>query len=637
MFDFVRTHTRVVLGFLLLLIVPSFVFFGVQGYSRFTEAGNETVAKVDGVAITRAEWDAAHARNVERVRRQSPDIDAQFLDSPQVRRETLDAMVRERVLLAAAQQLQLFPSVARMAMLFDNDPQFAGLRGPDGRINRELLAAQGLTPEMFDQRLRQDFAMQQVLAGITQTPLAPASIAAAAIDPLLQRREVQLQRFDPAAYRARVAPTDAEVEAHYKANEARFQAPEQAVIEYVVLDIEPLARSVAVPEEDLRTYYAENASRYTVAEERRASHILVNAGSDLPAAERRKARERAEALLAEVRKNPASFAEVARKNSQDPGSAERGGDLDYFGRGAMVKPFEDAVYAMKSGEISNVVESDFGYHVIMLTGQRGGQKKTFEEVRAEIEAEVRKSLAQRRWAEVAEQFTNTVYEQSDSLQAVVDKLKLEKKTATVQRTPAADATGALASAKLLQAVFSADSLRNKRNTDAVEVGPNQLASARVVEYTPARTRPLAEVQEAVRARLLDEQSAALARKEGQARLDALRQAPAEALPMVLTISRSQTQGLPAPVVDAVLRADASKLPALTSVDLGAQGYVVLRVTQVLPREPTPGGDGPLQLQYAQSWAAAEADAYLGALRKRFKVDVKAAASAVADAASAPGR
>ncbi|MBE0547969.1 MAG: SurA N-terminal domain-containing protein, partial [Rubrivivax sp.] len=578
MFDFVRNHTRLVLGFLLLLIVPSFVFFGVQGYSRFTEAGNETVAKVDGVAITRAEWDAAHARNVERVRRQSPDIDVQLLDSPQVRRETLDGMVRERVLLAAARQMQLFPSVARMAMLFDSDPQFAGLRGPDGRINRDLLAAQGLTPEMFDQRLRQDFAMQQVLAGITQTPLAPATIAAAAIDPLFQRREVQLQRYDPAAYRARVALTDAEIEAYYKANEARFQAPEQAVIEYVVLDIEPLARSVTVPEEDLRTYYAENASRYTVAEERRASHILITAGSDMASAERQKARERAEALLAEVRKSPASFAEVARKNSQDPGSAELGGDLGFFSRGAMVKAFEDAVYAMKSGEISNLVESDFGYHIITLTGQRGGQKKAFEEVRAEIEAEVRKSLAQRRWAEVAEQFTNTVYEQSDSLQAVVDRLKLEKKTATVQRTSAPGATGALASTKLLQAVFAADSLRNKRNTDAIDVGANQLASARIVEYTPARTRPLAEVQEAVRARLLDEQSAALARKEGQARLDALRQAPAEALPNALTISRSQTQGLPAPVVDAVLRADASKLPAVAGVDLGAQGYVVLRVT-----------------------------------------------------------
>jgi peptidyl-prolyl cis-trans isomerase D len=637
MFDFVRNHTRVVLGFLLLLIVPSFVFFGVQGYSRFTEAGNETVAKVDGVAITRAEWDAAHARNVERVRRQSPDIDAQLLDSPQVKRETLEGMVRERVLLAAAKEMQLFPSAARMAMLFDNDPQFAGLRGPDGRINRDLLAAQGMTPEMFDQRLRQDFAMQQVLAGITQTPVAPAATAAAAIDPLFQRREVQLQRFDPAAYRARVTPTDAEIEAYYKANESRFQAPEQAVIEYVVLDIEPLAKGVTVPEEDLRTYYAENASRYTVAEERRASHILINAGSDMAAADRKKARERAEALLAEVRKSPATFAEVARKNSQDPGSAERGGDLGFFGRGAMVKPFEDAVFAMKSGEISNLVESDFGFHIITLTGQRGGQKKAFEEVRGEIEAEVRKSLAQRRWAEVAEQFTNMVYEQSDNLQAVVDKFKLEKKTATVQRTPAPDATGALASAKLLQKVFAADSLRNKRNTDAVDVGANQLASARIVEYTPARTRPLAEVQEAVRARLLDEQSAALARKEGEARLAALRQAPAESLPNALTISRRQTQGLPAPLVDAVLRADAAQLPALAGVDLGAQGYVVLRITQVLPREATPGGDEPLRLQYAQAWAAAEADAYLGALRKRFKVDIKAAASAAAEAASAPAR
>ena len=206
MFDFVRNHTRLVLGFLLLLIIPSFVFFGVQGYSRFTEAGNETVAKVDGVAITRAEWDAAHARNVERMRRQTPDLDVALLDTPQVRRETLDGMVRERVLLAAANELQLFPSVARMAMLFDSDPQFAGLRGPDGSINRDLLAAQGMTPEMFDQRLRQDFAMQQVLAGITQTPVAPAATAAAALDPLLQRREVQLQRFDPAAYRGRVNP-----------------------------------------------------------------------------------------------------------------------------------------------------------------------------------------------------------------------------------------------------------------------------------------------------------------------------------------------------------------------------------------------------------------------------------------------
>jgi len=637
MFDFVRNHTRLVLGFLLLLIVPSFVFFGVQGYTRFTEAGNDTVAKVDGVAITRAEWDAAHARNVERVRRQSPNVDVQLLDTPQARRDTLEGMVRERVLLAAANKLQLQPSVARMAMLFDSDPQLAGLRGADGKINRDLLAAQGMTPEMFDQRLRQDFAMQQVLAGITQSPVVPAATAAAAIEPLLQRREVQLQRFDPATYRAGVAPTDAEIEAYYKANEALFLAPEQAQIEYVVLDLEPLAKAIAVPEEDLRAYYTENASRYTVAEERRASHILVNAPKDMPTAERTKARERAESLLAAVRKNPASFAEVARKNSQDPGSAERGGDLDFFSRGAMVKPFEDAVFAMKRGEISNLVESDFGFHIILLTDQRGGEKKAFEAVRAEIEAEVRKSLAQRRWSEVAEQFTNTVYEQSDSLQPVVDNLKLEKRTATVQRTPAPGATGALASARLLQAVFASESLASKRNTDAVEIGPNQLAAARVVSHLPARTLSLADVRDAVRARLVAEQATALARKDGEARLAALRQAPGDNLPITATISRAQRQGLPPSVIDAVLRADAGKLPAVDGVDLGAQGYVVLRVTQVLPRDPVPGGDDALRQQYGQTWAAAEADAYLGALKKRFKVDVKAVAATTADAASAPTR
>lgn len=637
MFDFVRNHTRLVLGFLLLLIVPSFVFFGVQGYSRFSEAGNETVAKVGGVAITRAEWDAAHARNVERVRRQSPDIDAQLLDTPQARRDTLDDMVRERVLLAAANDLQLYPSVSRMAMLFDSDPQFAGLRGPDGRIDRDLLAAQGMTPEMFDQRLRQDFAMRQVLAGITQTPLAPAAIAAAAIDPLFQRRDVQLQRFDPAAYLERVDPSEAEIEAYYKANDARFQAPEQAQIEYVVLDLEPLAKATVVSEDDLRAYYTENASRYTVAEERRASHVLINAAQDAPAAERQQARERAEALLAEVRKNPATFAAVAQKNSQDPGSAERGGDLDFFGRGAMVKPFEDAVFAMKRGEISNVIESDFGFHVITLTDVRGGEKKSFEEVRAEIEAEVRRSLAQRRWAEVAEQFTNTVYEQSDSLDPVADNLKLDKRTATVQRTPAPDATGALASPKLLQAVFASESLRNKRNTDAVEVGTNQLASARIVTHTPARTLPLAEVRSAVRASLVQEQSAALARQEGEARVAALRAAPGEALPTTLTVSRPQPQGLPPPVLEAALGADASQLPAVAGVDLGAQGYVVLRVTQVLPRDPSPDGDEALRLQYAQAWAAAEADAYLGALRKRFKADIALPAAQEPEAASAQER
>ena len=632
MFDFFRTHSKLALGFLLLLIIPSFVFFGMENYSRSTGGDNTAVAKIDGRDISRAEWNQVHQRYVERVRRQSPTLDVKTLDTPEARRDTLDGLVRERVLMAAARDMHLTPSDARLQRLFQTDEQYAGIRNPDGTVNRELLAMQGLSSELFAQQLRQELAMQQVLSGVTSTALAPAGTAKLSLDAILERREVQLQRFDPAAYRTQVSPTDADIEAFYKANDALFRAPEQATIEYVMLDLATLGAGVAVPEEDLSKYYSENASRYTATEERRASHILIKAEAGMSAAERKAAKDRAEALLAQVRKAPATFAELARKNSDDPGSAVKGGDLEFFGRGAMVKPFDDAVFAMKTGEISNLIETDFGYHIITLTSVRGGEKKPFESVRPEIEAEVRKSLAQKKYVEAAEQFTNTVFEQSDSLQPVIDKLKLTKLTATVQRTPPPGASGPLASAKLLESVFGNDAVRNKRNTDAVEVGPNQLVSARVVQHTPARTLPMAEVKEGVRNRLIQQQSATLARKEGEARKEALAKAPTEALPVTLTLSRTQAQGAPRGVIDAVMRADASKLPVVTGVDLGTQGYVVLRVTKVVPREIPPGGDAPLQSQYTQAWAAAESLAYQEALKKRFKAEIKTAA--VAEAASA---
>lgn len=638
MFEFIRTHTRLALGFMLLLIIPSFVFFGVQGYSRFSDATNDTVAKVDGHGITRAEWDDSVKRYLDRLRREAPNVDPAQLDTPALRRGALDSIVRERVLLAAADRLHLYPTDARLARLFDGDPQYAGLRGPDGRISRELLVAQGLTPALFDQRLRQDFGVKQVLAGILQSEPLSTLPAGAALDAFLQRRVVQLQRFEPAALRDKLVPTEAEVEAFYKANQAQFSAPEQAGIEYVELDLAALGQGLALTEAELRKAYADDISSYSVPEERRASHILVKVEQGAGAAEREKAKAKAEALLAEVRKTPAAFAELARKNSDDPGSAARGGDLDFFGRGQMVKPFEEAAFALKKGEISGIVESDFGYHIITLTAQRGGQNRPFEEVRAEVEGKARKAAAQKRWAEAAETFTNTVYEQSDSLQPVMDKLKLVKKTATVQRTLPAGAQGPLASAKLLDAIFANEALRNKRNTDAVEVGPNQLVAARVVRHVPARTLPLAEVKDQVRSRVVEVQAAALAREQGLARLAALRAAaPGEALPVVLTVSRRQAQGLPPALVDAALRVDTAKLPLVTGVDLGAQGYVVMRVMQVLPRETPPGGEDSLREQYAQVWAAAEAEAYVDALHKRFKAKVSAGADAPADALTAPAR
>ena len=324
MFEFVRTHTRLLQFILVILIFPSFVFFGVQGYSSFNEGGKVDVAKVDGRGITQAEWDAAHQRNIDRYRAQMPNIDAKLLDSPEARRETLDGLIRERVLLNAAQTQHLLPGDERLKRLFATDPQFQGLRNADGSVNRDILAAQGMTSEMLAQNLRLEFGMRQVLAGVGGTTIAPKASATTALDALLQRREIQVQRFEAKDYAAKVAPTDAELEAYFKANEARFKLPEQADIEYVVLDVEALKKDVTAPEDELRRYYAENASRYSVAEERRASHILIKADKDMPAGERQKAKARAEALLADARKAPATFGDLARKNSDDTGSAAQG-------------------------------------------------------------------------------------------------------------------------------------------------------------------------------------------------------------------------------------------------------------------------------------------------------------------------
>ena len=205
MFEFFRTHSRLTLGFVLLLIIPSFVFFGFENYSRSTGGDNTEVARIDGQSITRAEWNQLHQRYIERMRRQSPTLDVKTLDTPEARRDTLDGLVRERVLMAAARDLHLTPSDARLQRLFQTDEQFAGIRNPDGTVNRELLAMQGLSSEQFAQQLRQELAMQQVLAGVTKTALAPAGMAKLSLDAILERREVQLQRFDPAAYRAQVS------------------------------------------------------------------------------------------------------------------------------------------------------------------------------------------------------------------------------------------------------------------------------------------------------------------------------------------------------------------------------------------------------------------------------------------------
>ncbi|WP_076998776.1 peptidylprolyl isomerase [Variovorax sp. KK3] len=628
MFDSFRKHNKILMAILFLLIVPSFVVVGVlDRYTGGNDKG-EKVASVAGDGIRRPDWDTQHRNDVDRIRQQRPDVNPSMFDTESERYATLERMVRDRVLAAAAAQDHFVVTEQRQLELFQNDPAlatFVTTKNGKPEFDRELFfRATGMTPQQHQDALIAQMTRQQVLKGISDTGFATPAQAAPTLNAFYDRREIQVARFAPGDFTSKVTVSDADLEAYYKQHVAQFQLPEQASIEYLVLDLDTAKKNIAVNEADLRTYYEQNTARFGTKEERRASHILIGAASSAPAADREKARAKAQELLAEVRKTPGSFAELARKNSQDPGSAEKGGDLDFVTRGAMVKPFEDAMFALKKGEISDVVESEFGYHIIQLNDIKPAVAPPFEQVRAKIEDEVRSQQATQEFAKAAESFTDAVYQQPESLKAAAEKLKLTIRTADkVARTPAPGATGALASANFLNALFAPDSLERKHNTEAIEIGPNQLASGRVIQYTAARAQPFEEVKDKVKAQLVAERASALAKTEGEYKLVAWQSNAAGAnFGAAVTVSRLDAQSQPTPVIEGALRADPTKLPTLVGVDLGVQGYAVVRVVKEVPRTaPAPEVAQQEAQQYAMAAAAAETAAYYDLLKKRLKAEV----------------
>jgi peptidyl-prolyl cis-trans isomerase D len=627
MFDFVRKHTKIMMFVMFLLIIPSFVLFGIDGYNKNSGNGG-VVARISGHEITQGEWDAAHKSESDRVRASMPNLDPKLLDSPEARYATLERLVQERVLAQAAEKSKLTTSDARLARDLQENPTIASLRLPDGKLDmaryRELAASQGMTPEGFEAQVRQDLSTRQVQAGVTTTGFSATKVADVSLNAFFEKREIQVVNFQPSDFTSKVLPTETELEAFYTSNQAMFKAPEQASIEYIVLDLDSVKKSISINDSDLKSYYEQNVARLSGNEERRASHILINAAKSASEIDRQKAKVKADELLQMVRKSPEKFAEIAKSNSQDTGSAATGGDLDFFGRGAMVKPFEDAAFAMKKGEISDLVVSDFGFHIIKLTDIKVPKQRSFEELRPSIEADLKSQQAQRKFAETAEAFTNGVYEQSDSLKPIADKLKLEIKSVTnISRIPVAGVTGVLANSKFLAAIFSADAIEKKRNTEAIETAPNQLTAGRMTQYTPARTLPFNDVRAVVRERLVAIRAAELAKKEGQEKLAAWITKPSLAvMPASLIVSRDQSQNLPAQVLATALRTPASTTPIFVGVDLGNQGYAVVKVNKSIARQPLAAA-AELQniAQYAQRWTEAENQAYYKLLQERFKVEI----------------
>ncbi len=622
MFDAVRNNKKIVQIFLALIALP-FAFFGVESYVRNAGTGDD-VARIGDVKITAQQFQQALRDQQERLRAQlGAQFDARLLDSPQARQAILDDLINQRVLLLEASKSRLVAGDAAVRQAIIGIEAFQ----VDGKFSNEryeaVLKSQGMVPAGFEAQVRQDLTLQQLANGVAQSGLVARTVSDRVLALQTEKREVMEYRFGVDAYLPKVKLADDAAKKFYDENASQFQTPEQAKAEYVVLTMDAVSSQLAVTDAEVKSWYDGHKERYQQAEERRASHILVGAeklGKD-------KAKARAEELLKEVRKNPAGFAELAKKNSDDPGSAAKGGDLGFFGRGMMVKPFEDAAFALKDGEISGIVESDFGFHIIRLTGIHAAKERPLAEVRGEIEAELKQTAASRKFAEAAEAFSNMVYEQSDSLKPVADKFKLTINRSDWLGRQANPAAGPLGNEKLLAALFSEDSVKSRRNTEAVEIGQNTLVAARLVDYKAAALQPFDGVKASIETLLTRREAQSLARRDGEAQLAALNKGEDKlAWGAAKTVSRLDSRQIPPPAVPAVFRLDAGKLPAYAGVELPGSGYALYKLSRVTAGEALDETrKRGMQQQLANLAAQEEIRLFLEALRTRYKVEINQAA------------
>ena len=602
---------------LLALITIPFALFGIDSY--LTQAGNNVaIAKVNGSDISIQE-DSNALQNLRNRLQSEGKVDPADLENPQVKMLVLDQLINQQLLEKEIKSANYAISDAQLATYITGMPNFQ----KDGKFSQELydelLQQNQLTPKKFETSIRADLLAQQAQDGVAKLAFISNARAENTLQLLKQKRVVTVSEIKTKDYIDQVKVDPSEVKAYYEKHKESLRHPEQVKIEFLTLSASSLVPTIKVDDEEVKKFYNENASKFQGNEQRRASHILIGFGVNATPEQKQAAKAKAEQLLAAVKKNPKSFEELAMKNSQDPGSATKGGDLGSFGRGAMVKPFEDAVFAMKVGQVSDLVESEFGYHIIKLT-EITGQSSDFESLRPQIKAELIFQKAQAAFTEKAEGFSNTVYEQSDSLQPAAKAFGSQVQISDWSTRE--DVAKFFKSDKIVNAIFSEESLKDRRNTEAIEVSPNNLVAARVLDYKPATPKTFDEVKGGIEALLKLEAAAKLAVAKGEAALKDLRAGKEVSgidwIPEV-TVDRKTAQGLTQLAMTQIFKTDISKLPAYSGLADSKQGYLLVKVISV---DNTATGDEESIATAKTELNAALADEYLTAYKQSLRAKAK---------------
>jgi len=604
---------------ILALILVPFALFGIDSY--LNQAGNNlSIAKVNGYKIALPEYNRAIENVRNRIMSEGKKVDPAMFDSFEFKESIIDGLITKQLLNNDIKKSRFRITDQQLSQYIIGMPEFQ----KDGKFSQEIydkvLQNNQLTPKKFEESIRNDLLIQQVRDGLQKLTFIPPNNLAETLKATSQQREISIAEFKTKEYMTKVNIAEKDMQAFYDQNKSKFLAPEQVKAEFVVFSLANILPTIIATEDEIKSFYKANADKYQNQQQREASHILITASKNAPPAEKAKAKAKAEDVLNQIRKNPKQFEELATKYSQDPESAKKGGDLGSFGRGMMVKPFDDAVFSMKVNEISNIVESDFGYHIIKLTkiiGEAGG----FDAMRPQIKAELIYQKGQEKFAALAEEFSNKVYEQSSSLDAVSKRFNLPiQKTDWISRN---DSDKFFKNEALMSALYSKESIKDHRNTEAIEVTPNNLISARVADYKAQSTKPFADVRKNIEDYLKFESAKKMVASEGESALKSLTDASRkiEWQPATL-VDRKNTKGLSDAVVNHAYKMPTDKLPSYSGFIDGNNGYVIVKVNKVsFPNDSNEENKQAFASDYSEALSAEYLGAYLKGLKAKASVSV----------------
>lgn len=611
-----RTHKRWMMFIAMIFIIPSFVVTGIYSYNRMSDSEND-LATVGDTSITMMDFDNAKRQYLDNFRRQmGQSFKPNMLDTAEARASILAALISDRAISLEIASEYMNVGEADAINLVKQAPAFQR----DGKFSTEayqqFLNSMGKSDEQFVLELRRDLTRQMLLSAVSQTTQASNTVAQRIHDLLTEERTIRTFEIKPTAFLKSVSVTDAEAQSYYDQNKSLFAVPESVDIEYVVLSPENY-KNIKASEDDIKTFYEQNLQRFSTPEERRASHILIAVNDEKTDAD---AKKEADEIYKQLQADPSKFAQLAKSKSADPGSARQGGDLGFFQKGMMVPEFDNAVFSGKKGDLVAPVKTQFGYHIIKIVDVKAAQAKPLKEVRGEIEALYQQQAAIRAFAEDAENFSNMVYEQSESLQPVAERFGLKIQTV---KNVTRDFEDQLINPNVIEALYGFDVLEDKRNSNAIEVASNTLLSARVTAHHKQTVKTFDEVKGDIVATLKNQKATEAARAQGSADIAKLldKKSASAKFGDKTVISRERPGAYAYEVVTAALRPEANKLPTYTGVQTQDGSYFVIEVQSSKKIEASPEQLAMRKAELAQLYSNPEQAAFISGLETKFGTQI----------------